>query len=1031
VALQQSIDPNAQQIVIRAQIDALNAEAWQVWEHDAQQAIAMASQALQYAQKQAFADQPYQQGRAAALRILANVHYRLGNYDQALGFASEASALFQALGEEAAVLPMLRIIGGVYRQIGDYPEALGCLLLALEQARTLRLVREEVLALKDLGNLHEQIEELERSLEYYQQAEQLATTLNDPQLRALILNNLAVAYQHRGKYTQALQLATEAIDLARSDSSPLHEAAMYDTLGSIYSAMNDSDAAEAHFGRALYLSRYLGLREIEMEVQHNLGRLYQRQARYNEARLAFEQALALAELLEHARLPLCHRDLAALLQQIGDLQGALFHLERFHSIERSLFNDRADMRFKTLRVLHEVEAARKLAELQAQRNAELEAATSKLREAHDVLARRVVELAMLSQINQALSTITDFSKALRRAAQMTNQLLRSFRTAISVVHPEQMTRVIMAMATVDTDVPSPLVGTTVTLDRDSPVERLLSHKRLRPLVEPSAWVLQMLPELEPSLLAGRQVSCVLLVPLVVRNEVIGLLLIATDEPGRFFSEDEQYLAETIAGQLAPAIENARLYENEHLQRERAEVASKAKSEFLSSMSHELRTPLNGILGHAQLLRRASDLTPRQLDSVSLIEASGEHLLTLISDILDLARIEARRMELVLAPVALASFLRGIVGIIRARAEPKQLSFFFAADDELPMLVQTDEQRLRQVLLNLLGNAVKFTTHGYIALHVRLIGSQANQAFIRFSVEDTGRGIAQADLARIFEPFEQVGTVSAREQGTGLGLSISRRLVQIMGGELLVESEVGVGSRFWFEVPLAIAQDRSYQPVDERLAVGYDGPHCTLLVVDEEPANRELLVAMLEPLGFGVIAAPDGAMAVELALAHQPDLLLSDLSMPGIDGFALARRLRQEERLASMTMIAVSARVFAQEQERAREAGFDDFLAKPVRLPALQAMLARYLPISWRYGNEPQQRLLADDQQHVQQLPVELLLELRELAMRGDMASLQARASALASDLRYQEFALRLEKHARQFEDIEALQYITYCLESLP
>jgi signal transduction histidine kinase/FixJ family two-component response regulator len=1030
VAIQQESDTTGSNAA-RAAVDELHTAAWQLREQDPQQAHRLANQALQLAQSGMLAQQPYKRGQAESLRALASISHRLGNYDQAIGFASEASSLFAALGDTQAMLQMARTVGGVYIQLGDYSEALHCLLAALEQAQALHLPRDEAVALNQLGTLHEEMSELERAFDYYRQAEQQAVKLGDNRLRAHVLNNMAVVQCRRGKHEHALQLTYEAIDLTRIVYNPSDEAAMYETLGSVYMAMNDLVSAEAHLGRALYMSRNLGLREIEMGAQRNLGQVYRRLQRWPEARQALYQGLRLAEELAHAKKAACHRELVDLLREMGDLEGALFHFEQFHLAERAIFNDRADMRFKTLRVLHEVEATRRLAELQTQRNAELEAATHKLRQAHDELARRVVELAMLNHITEALSTITDLSKALRRAAQMINQLFGSFRTAISVVNPDHSSRTITAMVSVDDEQPSPLVGTTVTLEQTSPVTLLLESKRLRLLVEPSARVLNLLPELAPNSLAGRQVSCVLLVPLVVRAEVFGLLLLACSEAERFFSEDEQRLAETIAGQVAGAIENARLYENEHAQRERAEVASKAKSEFLSSMSHELRTPLNGVLGHAQLLRRNSGLTPSQLDSVNLIEQSGEHLLTLISDILDLAKIEARRMELALVPLILSNFLHGIVGIIQARTVPKQLSFLFEVAADLPTMVQADEQRLRQVLLNLLGNAVKFTAHGFVSLHVQLVELQQNQALVRFSVEDSGHGIAAADLQRIFEPFEQIGTTSRREQGTGLGLSISRRLVELMGGELRVESQPGVGSNFWFAVPLTVMQDATYQPVDERLAIGYDGPHCTLLVVDEQPANRNLLVAILEPLGFSVISAADGQSALELALAHRPDLLLSDLSMPGMDGCVLAERIRQEERLSNMVMIAVSARVFAHEQARARQAGFSDFLAKPIRLPELQALLARYLPLQWRYASEQAPRMNVSKSLYEEVPPPEILLVLRELALRGDMSGLQAEAVALATNPRYQHFAARLEKHARQFEDIEALHYITACLEAQP
>jgi signal transduction histidine kinase len=384
-------------------------------------------------------------------------------------------------------------------------------------------------------------------------------------------------------------------------------------------------------------------------------------------------------------------------------------------------------------------------------------------------------------------------------------------------------------------------------------------------------------------------------------------------------------------------------------KERAEVASQAKSAFLANMSHDLRTPLNGILGFAQLLQWDRSLSERQQLSVSAIRQSGEHLLTLINDILDIAKIEAGKIEMFPTDFHLEKFLQMIAGIIRVKAEQKpDLRFLCDFPPDLPQSIHADERRLRQILLNLLDNAVKFTERGRVTLRVRFTPPTR----LRFEVEDTGAGMSEEQLSRLFQPFEQVGDAAHRSSGTGLGLVISRQFVRLMGGEIHVKSRVGEGNLFWFDIDVPIG---GLMPLDtpcgERVVTGYHGPVRKVLVVDDVTENRTLLAEALTRLGFEVHQAACGYDALSQAPSLVPDLVLMDIVMPDISGLEVIRRMRTLPACSTVPIIAVSASASAEVQASTLAAGANAFLPKPVSLKDLTGCAGDLLHLSWIEAHE--------------------------------------------------------------------------------
>jgi signal transduction histidine kinase/CheY-like chemotaxis protein len=379
-----------------------------------------------------------------------------------------------------------------------------------------------------------------------------------------------------------------------------------------------------------------------------------------------------------------------------------------------------------------------------------------------------------------------------------------------------------------------------------------------------------------------------------------------------------------------------------LERGRAETANRAKTAFLAHMSHELRTPINSILGYAQILLRRREPGEDGEAKLRTIVASGEHLLEMINEVLDLSRVESGKPSVELRCLELPKFIAGIVDEFQLRAAHGHLRFIHEIHGELPQWIEADPLRLRQVLYNLLGNAVKFTARGEIAFRVYVTSEQ-----LRFEVKDTGKGIPQADLPSIFKPFYQASNNRLIGQGVGLGLHISKQIVELLGGKISIDSEPGRGSTFSFEIPRRGANPVDPEPASPQI-IGYEGPLRRILVVDDEPLNRSMLRELLSTAGFDAVAAESTEQALSL-VKHSFDAVISDIRMPGDDGHTFCRRLRSSDETKNLIIIASSASVFADDQRRALDSGFNDFLAKPVMEEELFEILGRHLRVKWTYA----------------------------------------------------------------------------------
>ncbi|MBL8150220.1 MAG: response regulator, partial [Blastocatellia bacterium] len=428
-------------------------------------------------------------------------------------------------------------------------------------------------------------------------------------------------------------------------------------------------------------------------------------------------------------------------------------------------------------------------------------------------------------------------------------------------------------------------------------------------------------------------------------------------------------------ELAETVEQLKLSE------QKAQEANQAKSAFLSSMSHELRTPLNAILGFVQLIEKDRNLTDEQRENLAIILRSGEHLLSLINDVLSISKIEAGKLTLQHQPFDFKKLLRSLQDMISMRAESKGLKLVFEVSDVLPRYVMGDESKLRQVLINLLGNAVKFTEKGSITLRVAY---RAEQAY--FEVEDTGQGIEDRELRHLFEPFFQTATGRKSKEGTGLGLAISRNIIQLMGGDIEVISKVKQGTTFSFAVKLPVAQDVSGLRKTNRKALSMllGQTNKKILIVDDKWENRVLLTKMLSSVGFQVNEASDGREAVRVWEQWQPDFIWMDIRMPEMDGYEATKAIRAREKELKRprtVIVALTASVFMTDREAVFAAGCDDFVPKPFQEERIFEKLTEKLGTTFLYEERvtgPLQSIIPEmivTPARLEEVPAELLTQL--------------------------------------------------------
>lgn len=465
---------------------------------------------------------------------------------------------------------------------------------------------------------------------------------------------------------------------------------------------------------------------------------------------------------------------------------------------------------------------------------------------------------------------------------------------------------------------------------------------------------------ERTMLQLQTIQSLIIAPLIHSSKVIGFIGADVVNFAKNWSEDDISLLKLVGEITAIGIARHKAEEALRVAKEAAEAANNAKSTFLANMSHELRTPLNAILGFAQLMERDSAITARQKSSLATINRSGEHLLTLINDVLEMSKIEAGRTVLNSIPFDLHRLLQTLQGMFQVRAEVKQLSLQFELATDLPQYIFTDEGKLRQVLINLLSNAVKFTETGEVTLRALTKYRTQEEITLYFEVKDTGRGIAPEEIDNLFQPFVQTSSGTQAREGTGLGLTISRQFIRLMGGDIQVNSIVGTGSTFSFEIQVTLADSSEVAPLLTSRRVLKIAPNqltYRILVVDDRSENRDIIAQLLGSVGLEVRTANNGLEAIATWESWQPHLIWMDMRMPIMDGYEATRKIRSKanNNSAFPKIIALTASAFEEQRTSILAAGCDDLVSKPFREQVIFDKLTEHIGIRFIYAEESEKQ----------------------------------------------------------------------------
>lgn len=586
------------------------------------------------------------------------------------------------------------------------------------------------------------------------------------------------------------------------------------------------------------------------------------------------------------------------------------------------------------------------------------------------LARQIKRALLQEKITQEIRQSLDTDKILQTTVNNVGQVFKVSRCQIFSYGDAQPRLATVVAEYIIPEYP-PTLGVEINLDEAICLNTAMHQERAvywssvydTPLLIPCVHIYKQL-----------QINSLLTVRTSYQGRVNGAISIQQCDRYRQWQEEEVEFIESVAAQVGIALAQAELLQQEKQRRreieaakQEAEIANRTKSKFLANISHELRTPLNAIIGFSQLMNRDPGIKPQQQETVNIINRSGEHLLEMINEVLEMSKIEAGKTELHITEIDLKLLLSTLEAMLGIKAQGKNLQLLIECAADLPEHICTDESKLRQVLINLIGNGIKFTQTGSVTLRVSLQDTCAtSNSSLKFEVEDTGAGIAPEEISQIFQAFSQSETGRKSQQGTGLGLPISKKFVELMGGQLTVSSEVGEGSRFSFNI---ISQSPPQSPIKlaplrpvKTLAPNQE--HYRILAVDDVWQSRLLIVKLLSQVGFEVKEAENGQQACELFHQWQPHLIFMDMRMPVMDGYESTQHIRATEKsnldlVTPCKIVALTASAFESKRAETLKAGCTDYLRKPFKENELFAKIQEHLGVKYIYQEDPEAEVKAD------------------------------------------------------------------------